>query len=96
MTADIEQNDLFFGYKQRESNAIAVGKADCMATGQFTRQWMQSQGWLKRVALQFVDHFGKTGLEIGMFPEKPAGLTEELLRGGNDIHVSHRRLNQAL
>lgn len=57
---------------------------------------MQLQVGLKRVLLQFGDYFGKAGLEIGMLLEKLAGLTEELLRGGDGVHVSRFLPNQVL
>ena len=96
MTAYIKQNDLLFRYKQRKSDSIAVGKTDCMANGQLSRQRVEFQSGVKRVVLQVGDYFGKTGLEIGMFLEEPTGLAKELLRSGNDVHVSHHLQNPAL
>lgn len=96
MTTNIKQYNLLLSHQQRKRNTITIGKADSVASGQFPGQRVQPQGGLKRVLLQFGDYFGKAGLGIGMLLEKLAGLMEELLRGGDGVHVSRFLPNQVL
>ena len=51
MTADVEQDNLFFGNEQGQGNAVTVGKADGMASGKFAGERMERQAGLKRILL---------------------------------------------
>ena len=59
MAPDIEQNTLPFGNEKGQSDAIAVGEADGMATRKFAGQGVEFQMELKRVVLQIGQHLGK-------------------------------------
>ena len=96
MAADVEKYDLQVGYKQCQSNSVTVGEADGMASAEFSTQRMQLQSGLKRVELQFIDNFGKAGLEVGMFLEESAGLTEKLPWCGDTIHQSSSSESSAM
>lgn len=96
MTTNIKQNNLLFSDQQRKRNTITISEADGVASGQFPGQRVQPQRRVKRVLLQFGDHFGKTRLEVGMLLEKLAGLAQELLRGGDGVHVSRYLPSQVL
>jgi hypothetical protein len=41
MTADVEKHDLLVGDDQCQGDAVSVGYADGMATGELAGQWME-------------------------------------------------------
>ncbi|HEX9778446.1 MAG TPA: hypothetical protein VGA63_09890, partial [Geopsychrobacteraceae bacterium] len=82
MTADVEQNDFLFGNVQGQSDAIAGGETDGMATGKLAGQGVEFEMGLKRVALQVGQHLGEARLQLGMFLEEFTRLPQKLLRPG--------------
>jgi hypothetical protein len=86
MTADVEQDDLLFGYHDSQGNAVTVGQSDGMAAGYFAGKLMQSEGRLERVLLQSLEDRCETGLQVRMFFEEFTCLPEELIRSGYAEH----------
>jgi hypothetical protein len=70
MTADIEQDDLFFRNKESECYPVTERKTYCMATFKPADQGMEGKARLKRIDLQVGNHFGEAGFEVGMLFEE--------------------------
>ena len=87
MAPDIEQNYFPIGDEECQSDAVTVGETYCVAAGEFAGKRMKFKVGLERVLLQIGDYLGEAGLQVGMLPEEPTGLAQELLWHGEDEHA---------